>query len=204
MVTQIYSFRCQRIKSSTKRHNLFWKAILSEHGPWMELCERTLGACKKTPRKQESYDLSIFKTRNCSWNVFSGSSQVFRIGSASFRLSLLLAGNHSIKCLNYPFDAPYGKTCFFFLPRMACPCNCTLYLCDSSYPSEYTLSEALRLTIAGDFSLPHSLVPPSQVPPSLEWRHYSNCSRGSLGLWVLSNFVWCSIFLFLFATICYW
>lgn len=65
------------------------------------------------------------------------------------------------------FRRPYGKTCFV-LRRVASPCNCTLYSCDSYYPSEYTLSEALRLPIARDFSLPHSSVPPSQVPPSLE------------------------------------
>lgn len=124
---------------------------------------------------------------------------MFRIGSASFRFSLLLAcWYHSIKCLNYPFNASMEKHVLGFV--LFCHVWLVLgivHFIHGILPTlQNTLSEALRLPIAGDFSLPHSSVPPSQVPPSLEWRHYSNCSRRSLGLWVWSNFVWCSIFLF--------
>lgn len=141
----------------------------------------------------------------CAFRLLPGVSDRKRF----LQVIIIACWYHSIKCLNYPFDTPMENVfvfgfLFFFLPCVACPCNCTLYSCDSSYPSEYTLSETLRQAIAGEFSLPHSSVPPSQVPPFLEWRHYSNCSRRPLGLWFWSNFVWCSIFLLLFATFCYW
>lgn len=54
-------------------------SILWKNGPGMKSCENSEFLWEYS-RKQESCDLGFFKTRNCSWNLFSCSSQVEWLG----------------------------------------------------------------------------------------------------------------------------
>ena len=67
---------------------------------------RILSACENTPRKQESCGLSFFRTRNCPWNVFPCSSQVWWTGVRLLQTTHycvpLTCRWRSTKCLNYP------------------------------------------------------------------------------------------------------
>lgn len=49
--------------------HLLKQRMVSEHGQRMEFCEEN-SKCLWENKTRESYDLSFFKTHNCSWGVF--------------------------------------------------------------------------------------------------------------------------------------
>ena len=81
---------------------------------------RILSAREKTPRKQESCDLGFFKTQNCCWNVLLCPSQVQQ---TEVGLLQIIQYNWLLLFVYVPL----WKNMFL----STCPCDWTLYLCDS-------------------------------------------------------------------------
>lgn len=136
---------------------------LSEHGPRMESWEAISVCLWENAKKarQEPCEFSFFKNMalflDCFWAPPRCSRQQF---ASAYSLQLATA----IGSVSLWKD--------LVLPCVACPCECTLYSWDSSYPeSRDWLMLWMELAIACNFSLPHLSAQASQLPLCLEQCH---------------------------------